>query len=676
MNLAFLWHMHQPDYRDTQGVMQMPWVFLHAIKDYYDMPWMLERHGTLKAAFNITPPLIAQLKLYYENPQSNDKFLALWLRETDSLNEAEYQWMLKICKSAHYETMVANIGWYEKLYKQESYTNQDFFDLQVLFLLSWCGAYLRQNNSALKEMLQREKGFTVEDKYALLDNLALFIKGIFDYYIKLKHTGMISLSTTPLNHPILPLLLDMQNAKIANETTSVPQYAMGLEEDALLQIIRAKELFMDTFGFEPDGFWPAEGAVDAKSAELFKKCGAAWIATDEEILFRSSGIRERALLYTPYEYNSLGIVFRDHRLSNFIGFDYRFLEPHKAADDFIAHLQSIHKNNEGATVFIILDGENAWEFYKNNAFDFFDALYSSIKSASFVKTLTMQEIAALPKKKLENLAAGSWINGDFNTWVGHKEKTRAWEFLYIAKRDYGHHKELLDRATQEKITEHFLAAECSDWFWWYGDDHFTEFGLEFDTLFRSHLLAVYSLMQVAPPQDFLKPIIQNRSSSDFLLQPQSFISPRISGRHSSFFEWIGSGVINEYSSASVMDLPKTPIKKILYGYDVQNLYFAFVPHEKAIQECQKLRIIIDPIAFSQEIVLDQKSRTRAKSGDILYEAAYDTWIEVRIERYAVKAKKLFFRFEILKDDAVVQTLPGFGMLEIDMECDFSERWFA
>ena len=142
MNLAFLWHMHQPDYRDTQGVMQMPWVFLHAIKDYYDMPWMLERHGTLKAAFNITPPLIAQLKLYYENPQSNDKFLALWLRETDSLNEAEYQWMLKICKSAHYETMVANIGWYEKLYKQESYTNQDFFDLQVLFLLSWCGAYL------------------------------------------------------------------------------------------------------------------------------------------------------------------------------------------------------------------------------------------------------------------------------------------------------------------------------------------------------------------------------------------------------------------------------------------------------------------------------------------------------------------------------------------------------
>lgn len=675
MNIAFLWHMHQPDYRDANGVMQMPWVFLHAIKDYYDMPWMLERGG-LKATFNITPPLIAQLKLYYENPQANDKFFALWFKSIDSLSATEYKWMLKICKSAHYETMVKGVDNYEKLYKQDSYTDAEFFDLQVIFLLSWCGVYLRQNSSIVKEMLLRKDSFTIDDKHTLLSELTLFVRGIFSYYISLKKRGIISLSTTPLNHPILPLLLDMQNAKIANESTDIPKYAMSLEDDALLQIKRAEELFLDTFGFLPDGFWPAEGAVDPKSAALFKKCGVAWIATDEEILFKSSGVREREILYMPYEYEGITVVFRDHELSDRIGFNYRFLEPHNAADDFISRLRTIHECHFDATVFIILDGENAWEFYKNNGFDFFDALYSSLKSAHFVETLHMQDVLAIQKKALNNLAAGSWINGEFNTWVGHREKTRAWEFIYITKRDYEHHKELLDETTHEKIRDHFLAAECSDWFWWYGDDHFTEFGLEFDTLFRSRLIAIYNLMQVAPPQDFLEPIIQNRSSSDFLLQPQSFLSPTISGRHTSFFEWIGSGVVGEHKSASTMDIPKTPIKKILYGYDEQNIYFAFVPHKKAIKECEKIRIIIDPIAFIEEIFISEKNYITAKNGDILYEAAYDTWLEVRVEKEAIKERKLFFRFEVLKKDAVIQTLPGFGMLEIDTECDFSDRWFV
>ena len=676
MNLAFLWHMHQPDYRNADGVMQMPWVFLHAIKDYYDMPWMLERHGTLKATFNITPPLIAQLKLYYENPEANDKFFALWLRDISSYNRTEYRWVLKICKSAHFETMVAGFESYERLYKQESYTNAEFFDLQVWFLLSWCGVYLRQNSSVVQEMLEREGSFSLDDKHALLHELTLFVQGIFDYYVSLKERDIISISTTPLNHPILPLLLDMQNAKIANESTNTPKYAINLEEDALLQIKRAQELFVDTFGFQNDGFWPAEGAVDVKSAALFKKCGASWIATDEEILFRSSGTSKRELLYAPYEYNGLAIAFRDHELSDLIGFNYRFFEPHHAADDFISRLQNIHKKHDDATVFIILDGENAWEFYKNNGFDFFDALYGSLKIAPFLQTLHMQDVLELTKKPLEHLAAGSWINGEFNTWVGHREKTRAWEFLYITKRDYEHHQELLDSATQERITKHFLAAECSDWFWWYGDDHFTEFGLEFDALFRSHLLDIYTLMQVAPPQDLLEPIIQNRSSSDFLLQPQSFLSPTISGKHGSFFEWIGSGVINEHKSASTMDLPKTPIKKILYGYDEQNLYFAFIPHKKAIKECEKLRIIIDPIGFSEELTMEEKNHITAKSGDVVYEAAYDTWLEARIEKAAIKEQKISLRFEVLKDGTVVQTLPGFGVLEIDIKCDFSERWFV
>ncbi|MDD5372298.1 MAG: glycoside hydrolase family 57 protein [Sulfurimonas sp.] len=676
MNLSFIWHMHQPDYRDEFGIIQMPWVFLHAIKDYYDMPWMLTRHSGLKATFNITPPLIRQLKLYYENPQNNDKFLNLWLRDISSLNRTEYRWMIKICKSTPYETMVSKIAYYDELYKKDSYTNQEFFDLEILFLLSWCGVYLRTNNTVVKEMLKRESGFVYEDKLSLLRELTHFVKGIFDYYAELKNRDIISISTTPLNHPILPLLLDMNSAKIANPSTNIPKYHLSLKDDALLQITRAKELFTDTFGFLPDGFWPAEGAVDENSVALLSECGVKWIATDEEILFRSINSRDRASLYTPYEYQDMCIAFRDHHLSDLIGFTYKFWEPQRAAKDFVSHLWMISDQNEDATVFIILDGENAWEFYDNNAFDFFDELYKNLTALSWLNILHMQDVYRLPRKKLSKLHAGSWIHGEFNTWVGHKEKSRGWEMIFITKRDYEHHKDSLDDDTKAKITEHFLASECSDWFWWYGDDHFTEFGLEFDALFRSHLISIYNLMKIAPPSDLFEPIIQNRSSVDFLLKPQSYISPQINGTHGSFFEWIGSGVVHENRTSSTMDMPKSPVMKILYGQDDENIYFAFDADEQIMKSCNMLRLIIDPIGFNEEIDICDKKHYLSSHADITYEVAYEDRIEIRIDKSSIKKQKLDFRFELSSGGTVIQTLPGFGVLEIDMDSDFSDRWFV
>ena len=677
MNLSFIWHMHQPDYRDETGIMQMPWVFLHAIKDYYDMPWMLERHSGLRATFNITPPLIMQLKLYYNNPQNSDKFFNLWLREISSLNMTEYTWMMKICKSSTYDTVVSKIPSYDILYKKESYTHQEFLDMQILFILSWCGVYLKTNNAVVQEMLQRESGFVYEDKLSLLHELTHFVRGIFNYYVRLRERDIISISTTPLNHPILPLLLDMKSAKVANPSTNIPKHPISLKEDALLQVERAKELFEDTFGFQPDGFWPAEGAVDENSVALLSKCGIKWIATDQEILFRSLGSRDKANLYQPYDYNDMCIAFRDHELSDLIGFTYRFWEPKMAAKNFTSLLSSINNSHSDATVFIILDGENAWEFYDNNAFDFFDALYMSLSSTPWLKTLHMQDVYRLDRKRLNRLAAGSWIHGEFNTWVGHKEKTRGWELIFVTKRDYEHHKESLDDITNAKITEHFLASECSDWFWWYGDDHFTEFGLEFDTLFRSHLIAIYNLMKIAPPLDLFEPIIQNRSSVDFWLKPQSYISPEIDGRHGSFFEWIGSGVVHENRTSSTMDMPSGPVNKIFYGQDDECIYFAFDTDVEMMKNCKTLRLIIDPIGFNEEINIDfstQKQYCR-KSGDIIFDVAFEDWLEIKIETGSIQRQKLDFRFELSSGDAVIQTLPSFGELEIDMENDFSDRWF-
>ncbi len=678
MNLSFIWHMHQPDYRDSSGVMQMPWVFLHAIKDYYDIPWMLARHEGLKATFNLTPPLISQLKLYYEEPQKSDRFLNLWMEDLVSLKENDRNWMIKLCKSTPFETMVVPLPSYIPLYRKEHFNNSELLDLQVLFILSWCGVYLRTNNPLVSSLIKKERNYNSEDKRLLLNELSKFISGIFEYYIQLHEDGYISISTTPLNHPILPLLMDMDNALEANPSTVIPKMHISLENDARLQVRGAIKLFEETFGFTPKGFWPAEGAVDKKSVALLKECGIKWIATDEAILFRSLNTSDRSKLYTPYDYEGMCIAFRDHSLSDSIGFTYRYWEPAKAAEHFVSSLASINETDDQSSVFIILDGENAWEFFENNAFDFFDSLYTSLKNSSWCSTLNMDEVVRLPSTHLQQLSAGSWIHGEFNTWVGHHEKTRGWELIYMSKRDYEHHMSNLSDEVKEKISEHFLAAECSDWFWWYGDDHYTEFGAELDTLFRSHLIAVYDLMNISPPSDLFESIIKDRSSKDFWLQPQSHISPTINGVHDSFFEWVGCGVVDESKLFSTMDRVRGPVNKILYGQDEKCIYFAFDYDAEKLCECDTIGIIIEPIEFHEKISFHSVGDINHKESfkDITIEIVAKKWLEICIDKSSIRVDKLQIRFELFNENNVIQTLPGFGELEIHLRTDYSQNWFV
>ena len=664
--------MHQPDYRDGSGIMQMPWVFLHAIKDYYDMPWMMARYKGIKATFNITPTLIEQLKLYYFQPQNSDRFLSLWSMNPSYLDENERNWIIKICKSSVSQTMIESFRRYKELYEQEHLNNSDFIDLEILFVLSWCGVYLKENNSTVKELIQKEKDYNQDDKFLLLNALTTFISGIVDYYIKLHNEGAVTLSTTPLNHPILPLLMDMNNALSANINTNIPKDFMNLEEDARLHVNKAKELFAETFGYTPTGFWPAEGAVDPKSVALLKECGIEWIATDEEILFRSLNSSNRENLYTPYMYKGMRIAFRNHYLSDLIGFNYSKMEASDAVLNFMHELDKIEHSDSDATAFIILDGENAWEFFSNNGFDFFDLLYKNLQQSSWCKTLTMDQVSQLPAKELPYLAAGSWIHGNFNTWVGHKEKTRAWELIYLTKRDYEHHKSSLDEDTKNKITDHFLLAESSDWFWWYGDDHYSKFGLEFDELFRFHLIDIYYLINITPPSDLFIPIVEHKSAQNFWLQPQSDISPIINGKHDSFFDWIGCGIVDEGKLFSTMDKERGPIKKILYGQDNEKIYFAFEGKVADLCKSDTLEIIIEPIGIRGKIMFDTKSFF---IGDLQVHAMCEDQLEMSIDKSKITQDELLFKFELEKDGHIVQILPGFGELKIDLSNDYSRNWF-
>jgi len=665
--------MHQPDYRDVNGVMQMPWVFLHAIKDYYDMPWMLSRHKGLKATFNITSPLISQLELYYNRADEYDRFLALWLSDPTLLDEESRTWILKICKSTQYDTVVKEFPRYKELYPREHFNNNELLDIEVLFILSWCGFYLRQNSQVVKYLIQKQRDYDDEDKALLLRELSGFVSGIFDYYKNLHDEGIISISTTPLNHPILPLLLDMKNAIYANPSTNIPKDYISLTDDASLQIMKSKELFEKTFGFTPEGFWPAEGAVDEKSVALLSEHGIKWIATDEAILFKSINSNNRDNLYKVYQYNEMCMGFRDHYLSDLIGFSYRHQDANSAANNFISELQKIENRNSNSTVFIILDGENAWEFYKNNGFDFFDALYSQLTKKAWCKTLTMNEVHKLDKVKLKHLAPGSWINGEFNTWVGHNEKTRAWELIYVTKKDYQRHKDSLSDEIKEKIREHFLAAECSDWFWWYGDDHYTDFGVEFDELFRNHLIEIYDLMNLKAPTDIFIPILEDKSVINFWLKPQSNISPNMNGKHDSFFEWIGCGVIDESKLFSTMDRQRGPIRKILYGQDDDKIYISFLAKRNKLSEDDFIHIIIEPLNIKSKLPLKSQ---KTSIGPLEVEVAYEDVFELSIDKELIDTDSISIVFEIEHDEKIIQSLPGFGELKIDIGNNYSKNWFV
>jgi len=668
VRLNFLWHMHQPDYRTPDGHIEMPWVFLHAIKDYYDMPWILSTFHSPKATFNLTPSLMEQLRIY-EREWRRDRFLSLWIEEPSTLSAAEREWVLRICRSSRYDTMVKPLAAFAQLYDKESLDDAQLLDMEVLFILSWCGNYLRRNSTVVRELIGKGSGFDSSDKKRLLDELLSFIPSILPFYGLLQDMGRISVSTTPLNHPILPLLIDMKNASISNPHTQIPANPVSLEDDAREQIDRALKLYEEIFGKTPGGFWPAEGAVDEKSLGLYREYGLGWVATDEAILLRSLESDDRSLIYERYSYEGLHIAFRDHALSNLIAFSYRYKDPIEAASDLLSHIEKIGRSAEGdKTVSIILDGENAWEFYPNNGMDFFEALYSTLESHDTIETATMDELSRLPSKELEKLHPGSWIYGTFDTWVGAPEKNRAWELIFQTHSDYMHHRERLDSETREKIGEEFLIAECSDWFWWYGDDHYTEYSEEFDSLFREHLMKIYEYMGMAAPSSLFRPISRKGDLHAIVIEPRFAITPLVNGRVESFFEWLGSGMIDESKLFSTMDRVRGPIETIHWGEDSENIYIRLDGDMKSWDR-------ID--LYAEETKESFSIEKEAKFSDGYIRAAVDEIVEIAIDKRLFSGKeRATLRLEMIKEDIPVQTLPGSGELTIELKKRECRDWFV
>ena len=636
--LAFLWHQHQPYYPDdVGGENPMPWVRLHGVKDYYGMALHLLEVPEMRCTINLVPSLLVQLQAYIEHG-ATDKPLRVSRLPADSLTEADGLYLLDNFFMANPEYMIRPLPRYFELYQRRAqgkntaeealrrFKENDFRDLQVLFNLAWIHPLAFERDDGLRALLEKGRGYTEEEKTFLLDKHLEILREVIPLHRKLAERGQVELTTTPFFHPILPLLLDKKLAREAMPDVKLPRYTGGYPDDAAIHVARAVDFHRQTFGAAPRGMWPAEGSVCQSMLPLLAQHGIRWIATDEEILSRSTQgfvsrdhhghIANPDHMYRPYTVregaSELGIVFRDHALSDMIGFHYQRSTAADAAADFVHHLEAIGQavpNERQALVSVILDGENCWEHYPGGGVAFLRTLYERCTRTPGIRPVRIGEYLEQhpPTDKLPHLFAGSWIYHNFAIWIGHEEDNNAWDALqrtreHLLRRmaefraqtagDNDQEAAATVKAAIARAWEEIYIAEGSDWFWWYGDDHSSAQDAVFDHLFRKHLQNVYQLLGDTPPAELSRPI-KRRAQRAIHTLPRSLLEVKIDGRET-FFEWIAAGRYSSQNERGTMALVTPgPIKDVYFGFDLLNLFVRVdfdSPAHKALADFDAVRI--------------------------------------------------------------------------------------
>jgi alpha-amylase/alpha-mannosidase (GH57 family) len=551
VKLALLWHMHQPYYEDlATGEHILPWVRLHAIKDYWGMVALLEEFPGIRVTFNLVPSLIKQVEAFAAD-RARDRHLAIGLKAAADLTPDEARWMVANGFHAPYARMIAPYPRYAELHasrtERRAFSADDLRDLQVWHKLAWMDPDLLIRDARLASLIDRDRGFSEADKTLLREVELELLSRVVPAYRQASVRG-IELATSPFYHPILPLLCDSDAHQHAQPGAPKPRQRFTRPEDARLQIERAIAFHEATFGSRPSGMWPSEGSVSDEAVALMGAAGLKWIATDEDILSRSLEMPMRPeLLYRPYRVGANGplALFRDHALSDRIGFHYQSWDADAAAADFVEHIRAAGRRfadaggGEVATVPVILDGENAWEYYEGGGRPFLRALYQALSDAPDIDTVTMSEAASGPARTLPSIFPGSWINGDFYIWIGHRDDHRAWDQLSEARAMFDERANDVEPAARDRALEELLIAEGSDWFWWYGDDHSSDHDADFDDLFRRHLRNAYAALDVPIPEQLFATNISTGAGPD-RLQPPGLLSVTLDGEDTSFLEWVGA----------------------------------------------------------------------------------------------------------------------------------------
>ena len=651
--VAILWHMHQPYYEDlATGEHVLPWVRMHGLKDYYGMAALLREFPQMRLTFNLVPSLLVQLEAFAEG-RARDWHLELGLKPADTLSELERATMLSEFFHAPRARMIDLYPRYAELLQKRDarggYTTQDFLDLQVWHKLAWVDPLYLDADDRVRRLIDKQRSFTEADKLELR-NVELEILGrVIQEYREASARGQVELSTSPFYHPILPLLCDTDIYLKTHPGSAVPRPPFRHADDAAEQLARARQCHQRLFGSAPAGLWPSEGSVSDEVAELAATSGFRWMATDEAILGRSIGREFRRdeqgwlehpdQLYRPYSVQAgageITCLFRDHSLSDLIGFVYAGWQAEAAAADFVNRLAESGRRftrssgGEVATIPIILDGENAWEHFEGGGRPFLRALYRLLASHPELRPVTMSEAASRPARRLDSIFPGSWIDGNFFIWIGHGDDLRGWRQLREARQMLGRVSGAAAPENREQAFKELLVAEGSDWFWWYGDDHSSDHDLEFDELFRRHLRNVYHMLGQPVPEELFFTNITTSEVPASVTPAVGLLSPSLDGRQTSYFEWLPAGIVETQTPAGTMNAGERrdpELRMLRFGFDLEHLFMRFDLGGPAAQRlAQGLSCIVSFTTPADRRLTVTASQPHGVAAELQYRAQDDTW---------------------------------------------------
>jgi alpha-amylase/alpha-mannosidase (GH57 family) len=604
LRVVVLWHQHQPFYKDlVTGEYRLPWVRLHALKDYYGMVKLLDEFPNVHQTFNLVPSLITQIQDYVAGA-ARDPFLEVAAKPAKDMTLAERRFALQYLFQANPANLIGRYPRYRELWDrfrnaggtpeaaEKQFSAQDFTDLQVLSQIAWFDEFFLDDPD-VAGIIQKGHDYSLDDQRFVMARERELLAEVLPVHAASAQHGQIEISTSAFYHPILPLVCDTNVGAVSSPGLPLPQNRFRHPEDAREQLQRGLNLHQEVFGIRPQGVWPSEGSVSEEALAIAQGLGVKWMATDEEVLGRSLGVSfardghghlpgELAeKLYTVHRFQSdqaeMNLIFRDHTISDLIGFVYSGMPPEDAARHLMRNIkesaQPVLDAGHDAVAPIILDGENAWEYYPKSGREFLRRFYDALQREPGVEATTVSEAIARHQhfSPLKSLVPGSWIHANFNVWIGAPEDNRSWDYLYHARNFYAHAAPAASEAQRQLAFEEILIAEGSDWNWWYGPEHHSANDREFDELYRKHLSNVYQLLGGRPPDYLAQPILGGMERPAVLRQT-AYIHPRITGDMVRYFEWMGAAIYTADRRAGAMHGKQFLLDAVHAGIDESNIY--------------------------------------------------------------------------------------------------------
>ena len=604
LRVVVLWHQHQPFYKDlVSGEYRLPWVRLHALKDYYGMVKILDEFPDVHQTFNLVPSLITQIQDYAAGA-AKDPFLAIASKPACDLSSAERQFALRYLFQANPNNLIGRYPRYRELWERyrnagenperalSDFQDHDLTDLQVLSQIAWFDEFFLTESSAAA-LIQKGRDYSLDDQQFVISHQRDLLAKVLPAHAEAAKKGSIEISTSAFYHPILPLVCDSDMGASSTPGLPLPQNRFKHPEDAREQLQRGLDLHQSVFGIRPRGVWPSEGSVSEEVFEIAHKLGVNWMATDEGVLARTLSLSfgrdhngrlpqdAAEKLYTVHRYESgdteMNLIFRDHTISDLIGFVYSGMPAQDAANHLIHQIkqaaQSVLDQGRDALIPIILDGENTWEYYPQSGREFLRRFYDQLQRDPGIEAVTVSEAIERHREvnKLGSLVPGSWINANFNVWIGAPEDNCSWDYLFHARSFYDENAPRCSEAQRKLAFEELLIAEGSDWNWWYGPEHSSANDREFDELYRKHLANVYQALGAIPPDHLAQPISGTEVQASSLHQT-NYIRPSITGDLVRYFEWMGAAVHTADRRSSAMHGKTSILDSMCSGIDEANVY--------------------------------------------------------------------------------------------------------